>query len=121
MIKIEKVPAYEDLRGSITDLIEQNVNSVTKVTFTTGAVRGNHIHKQTTQWTYVLYGSLIAYTEEKGQVVSEKFNEGDFFVSLPNSPHAMKSVGDAAILVFTQGPRAGSEYESDTFPHVLIE
>jgi hypothetical protein len=28
---------------------------------------------------------------------------------------------DAAILVFTKGPRAGSEYESDTFRHELIE
>jgi quercetin dioxygenase-like cupin family protein len=121
MTKIEKIPAYEDSRGTITDLIEENVNSVTKVTFSSGAVRGNHVHKQTTQWTYVLYGSLIAYSEENGEVVSEVFNEGDFFVSLPNSPHAMKAVDSAAILVFTQGLRAGTEYESDTFPYKLIQ
>ena len=121
MIKIEKLPNFEDLRGSITDLIEDDINSVSKVTFTAGAVRGNHVHKQTTQWTYVLYGSLDAYTEENGKIISEEFGEGDFFVSLPNSPHAMKALEDAAILVFTKGPRAGSEYESDTFRHELIK
>jgi quercetin dioxygenase-like cupin family protein len=121
MIKIEKLPNFEDPRGSITDLIEEHINSVSKVTFTSGAVRGNHVHRQTTQWTYVLYGSLTVYTEEDGKIISKEFREGDFFVSLPNSPHAMKALEGAEILVFTQGPRAGSEYESDTFPHKLIE
>jgi quercetin dioxygenase-like cupin family protein len=120
MLKINSLPAHEDSRGTITDLIEENVNSITKVTFSPGAVRGNHVHKRTTQWVYVLYGSLIAYTEADGKIFSEVFNEGDFFVSPPNSPHAMKATDSTAILVFTQGPRSGAKYESDTFPYNLI-
>ena len=32
-----------------------------------------------------------------------------------NEAHAVKALTDSTFLVFTQGPRGGTEYENDTF------
>ena len=49
MEKLRIVPAFSDHRGQIIDLLEnENINAVTVITFTKGAVRANHYHKQTT-------------------------------------------------------------------------
>ena len=47
---IDLKPAFSDDRGHIIDLIDnEEINAVTIVTFTKGAVRANHYHKHTIQ------------------------------------------------------------------------
>ena len=53
---------FEDSRGQIQDLIQdQNINAITKITFVKGAVRGNHFHKKTIQWNYLISGKVLSY------------------------------------------------------------
>lgn len=111
---------YEDKRGKITDLIISGIDSVTHITFTLGAVRGNHVHKDTTQWVYVVEGKIEAFTEINEKVFSEIFSTKDFFVSYPNEAHAFRALEPSEIIIFTKGPRSGSDYNSDTFPVNLI-
>lgn len=106
--------AFEDARGKIRDLITTEIDSITEITFTPGSVRGNHVHQHTTQWTYLVFGELTMATLDSGRVLEKVINPGDLVVSLPNEPHAFRARTEAKILVFTKGPRSGSNYEQDT-------
>jgi quercetin dioxygenase-like cupin family protein len=108
---------HQDDRGSIMDLIEgANINAVTFISFKKGAVRGNHYHKQTTQWNYVLRGRIKLVAQAGNDAAEETILEaGGFAVTEPMEKHALIGVEDSEMLVFTQGPRGGKEYESDTF------
>jgi quercetin dioxygenase-like cupin family protein len=120
MHRVNIKPAHQDLRGEITDLITENLDSVTRITFTTGSVRGNHVHKQTTQWVFVVYGKIEGVTEIEGKTHIEIYQKGDFLVSYPGEPHAFRALESSEILAFTTGPRSGADFNSDTFPIKLI-
>lgn len=117
MKKIHIDSSYVDSRGSITDIVtRESIDAVTLITFARGAVRANHYHKETTQWNYLLSGALdagVRYSD--GMTEITPLVPGDLIVSSPGEAHAFRCNEDAVLLVFTQGPRAGTEYESDTF------
>jgi quercetin dioxygenase-like cupin family protein len=109
--------AHTDSRGSITDLISDNeVNAVTIITFTKGAVRANHYHEHTIQWNYILAGEILFVTQFPGAERTERvLKKGDFAVTRQNERHALQGLTEAEVLILTQGPRAGTKYENDTF------
>jgi len=111
-------PVFSDSRGDITDLIDgDEINAITHITFTKNAVRANHYHKHTIQWNYVINGEVLLVTQMPGKEKIEKILcKGDFAASLQNERHAIKGISEhSEVLIFTKGPRAGSEYEEDTF------
>ena len=114
---IKLIAAHTDARGTITDLIsDDEVNAVTLITFTQGAVRANHYHERTVQWNYVLSGEILLVTQMPGAERVEKvLKKGDFAVTRENERHALQGVTEAEVLILTKGPRAGSQYENDTF------
>ena len=64
MKKINLKIAFKDRRGKIIDLIEnEKINAVTLITIKKGAVRGNHYHKKTWQWNYVISGKMRLVTK----------------------------------------------------------
>ena len=117
MKKIEPQTTIKDDRGEIIDLIEgEKINAVTYITFKKNAVRGNHFHKETTQWNYVLSGKIKIVTQFQGEGVEELIMErGDLIETLPNESHALLGLENSELLVLTRGPRGGKEYESDTY------
>jgi len=117
MQRLKTAPAFTDHRGEISDLLEnENINAVTIVTFTQGAARGNHYHKQTTQWNYLMSGRIRFVSQVPGEpVVETVLQPGDFVVTAPNVSHALIALEESSLMVFTKGPRGGKEYESDTF------
>ncbi|OGO29000.1 MAG: hypothetical protein A2W33_07350 [Chloroflexi bacterium RBG_16_52_11] len=117
MKKIEYRVAFSDHRGAISDLIEnETINAITRISIMKGAIRGNHYHKETWQWNYVVSGRMQLVTqmpnEERQAVI---LNPGDLAVTEPNEHHALVGLEDCDVLVFTKGPRGGKEYETDTF------
>lgn len=114
---IETEINHQDARGAITDLVENaNINAVTLISFQKGAVRGNHYHKKTTQWNYVIKGRIKLVAQSGEAPATEVIlGEGDFAVTEPMEKHALVGLAESEMLVFTQGPRGGKEYESDTF------
>ena len=117
MKKIKLKVNHKDQRGLIVDLLEKkNINAITLITQKKGKVRGNHYHKKTTQWNYLLNGKIKIYAKKKNKkketIVLKK---GDLVVTEKNEAHAIKAVTNSQFLVFTQGPRGGKEYENDTF------
>ena len=117
MKKIKVTISYKDKRGLIADLLErQNINAITFITQKKGSIRGNHFHKKTIQWNYVLKGKLELYTKKKNKKKRKIIlSKGDFAVTTKNESHAIKALKNAEFLVFTQGLRGGKEYENDTF------
>lgn len=114
---IKALVNFKDARGEIVDLIEgENINAVTRITFTKGSVRGNHFHKETTQWNYLIKGKVKLIVQVGDGAIKEHILEpGDLVSTAPMEKHAIVSIEDSELLVFTKGPRGGKEYESDTF------
>ncbi len=116
-MKKKLAPQFSDDRGEILDVLTgENIDAVTLITFTKGATRANHYHKETIQWNYVTNGKLIYASQEIGGVKKEiTLSKGDFVTSNPNEIHAFKAIENSELLVLTKGPRAGKDYEEDTF------
>ena len=108
---------FEDERGSITDILRQEpIDYVTVITSKKGALRGNHVHKETVQYVYVMEGKLKALSQMPDEPVCTTVLEaGDLIVNVPNEGHAFEALEDTTFLVLTRGPRGGENYEDDTF------
>jgi quercetin dioxygenase-like cupin family protein len=105
---------FEDERGTIEDLIVQSLDSVTRIFTRKGAVRGNHVHDETTQWTYIVRGQLQVVTRRPGgEPFTEECEDGELICEEPGVAHAWKALEDTVVLVFTRGPRSGANYEDD--------
>jgi|TARA_B110000027_G_C15940714_1_gene221129 quercetin dioxygenase-like cupin family protein len=117
MKKIKLKVNHKDDRGSIIDLLEKkNINAITLITQKKGKVRGNHYHKKTIQWNYLLNGKIKIYAKKKNKKNSTiVLKKGDLVVTDKNEAHAIEAIVNSQFLVFTQGPRGGKEYENDTF------
>ncbi len=114
---IHRKPAHFDARGVITEIhVGQPVNALTTVTCVKGAIRGNHFHKLTTQFTYVMSGRLRYFSQTPGGPIESCIVEaGDLATSLPFESHAFESLEDSILLAFCHGVRAGIDYEKDTY------
>lgn len=117
MIVKKLAPAFKDARGVITDILQHTpVDSVTIITCVKGAIRANHYHKESIQYSYLLSGQILAYTQlSDGPVESQNLFEGDMLESPPLERHALHAVEDSVLLIITRGPRGGKGYENDTF------
>lgn len=110
-------PAFRDRRGAITDILDGvDFDSITIITSRKGCVRGNHYHKKTTQWLYLLEGRL-AYLSRRGAGAVRRalMRAGDLAVSPPGEAHAAVSLTDTVFLAVSSGPRHGKNFEADTF------
>jgi dTDP-4-dehydrorhamnose 3,5-epimerase-like enzyme len=107
---------FEDERGVIQDLLTEAITSVTRIDTVAGAVRGNHVHYQTTQWTYIVSGRMRMVTHWPGssEFYDQDHGPGALLRDDPGYAHAWKALEDTTVLVFTRGPRSGENYESDT-------
>ncbi len=117
MKKINYKINQKDKRGHIVDFLEkENINAVTFILSLKGSIRGNHFHKKTFQWNYILKGKLKLFYQRKNSKIKKiVLNKGDFFLISPNESHALKALTKSEMLVFTKGPRGGKEYENDTY------
>lgn len=109
---------FRDARGEIRDLITHTpVDAVTLITCTKGAIRGNHYHKKTTQYDYILSGTLkcVSRDMKTGTVTRTTLKAGDVAMHPPYEAHAFEAVGSSVFLSLTKGPRNGADYEHDTF------
>jgi quercetin dioxygenase-like cupin family protein len=100
---------FEDERGVIEDILPGPIDFVTRIFTRKGAIRGNHVHQFTTQWTYIMSGSLLVASPGK-QMTMEA---GSLVCEPMNVPHAWQAQEDTTVLVFTRGPRSGPAYETD--------
>jgi len=109
--------SFKDRRGEIIDILKKEpIEYVTLITSKKGAVRGNHFHKKSIQYNYVLKGKLKLFSKVKqGRVRSIILRPGDLALNPKGEEHAILAMEDSEFLVFTRGPRGGENYELDTY------
>ncbi len=120
MIKnILKSKIFRDNRGFIADVMYNNkINHIAYITTKKNKIRGNHYHKKTIQYTFVLEGKIKYYFKsKKAKKVSQlTLKKGDLIKSKLNEIHAFKTLSKKSImLALTSGIRGGKDYEKDTF------
>lgn len=115
---IHKKINFQDSRGSIRDIFVDDPKSHCTIIFSKkGAVRGNHYHKKSTQYTYVVRGKLLMLSQKvgKSKIYRHTLKDGDLMVHKPREIHAMKALSDTTFLAFADGVRGGKKgYEADT-------
>ena len=120
MIKnIFKKKFFKDKRGIIADVIYNNkINHIAYITTNKNGIRGNHYHKKTIQYTFVLDGRIKYYYKNKSakKVSRLTLKKGDLIKSKFNEIHAFKTISKKSVmLALTVGVRGGKDYEKDTF------
>lgn len=120
-MKFEHKPVnFEDDRGTIRDIFPREPkDTCTIITSKKGAVRGNHYHKESTQYTYVVSGQLSMYHKDlnnpNAKVEKTIMREGDLMTHGHNEAHALVADEDTVFLAFADGLRGGEDYEKDTY------
>ncbi len=107
----------KDDRGVISDLMVNGDYSITHITFKKGAVRGNHYHKKTRQYDFVLKGRLVYKSKDRvnHSKLETVLTEGESIGSYENVEHAYKALENSEILSICFGVRKGQNYEKDVF------
>ena len=114
---VRKTHAFKDERGGIMDIIESEpIEYVTIISSKMGSIRGNHYHKESVQYTFVLKGKLKLLTQKPDEEVeTNTIQTGDLVYTPPMEKHTLVALEDSEILVLTRGPRGGRNYETDTY------
>lgn len=113
--------AFEDYRGTITDVIQDaSIGHVAIFTSKTGTVRGNHYHKESTAYIFVISGKLsVAFRFRFTPIQTVLVCEGDIIKLEPLERHALTALEDTTFLMLTSGPEGGKQYESDTVREMI--
>ena len=110
---------HSDDRGIIADIFyDSNIHHVALINSKSGITRGDHYHKQTTQYTLVMKGKLEYWSKDVDSNQKPKciiMDEGDMIESPPMVIHSFRFLTDNQMMVFTKGKRGGKDYEDDTF------
>src|SRR3989338_5524635 len=111
------VPVFRDARGIILDILEKPVSHIGLLTFKKGALRGNHYHKKSTQYSYILKGTVKFVVSDIHGKNKKTFiiKEGTLSRIPPKMIHAYKALTTASMLDITTLVRGVAErYENDT-------
>jgi dTDP-4-dehydrorhamnose 3,5-epimerase len=114
---------FIDKRGYINDLLyKQTIHHITLISSKKNVVRGNHFHKKTIQYVYILNGELIYFWKNlKKNIIFKKKLKSGFLIKTPSHlVHAFKFLKSSKILVFSNGLRGGKDYIKDTYPMRIV-
>ena len=114
---------FEDKRGKIIDIfVNLPKDHCSIITFNKGAVRGNHYHKKSCQFSFLLSGELDFYfgkvDKKNGKLKKLKkktIKKNTLITHKPYEAHAFRSKKNSIMIAFSCGVRGGKNYEKDTF------
>ena len=116
--------SFKDDRGEIIDIfVKSPKDHCSIITSTKGAVRGNHFHKKSTQFTFIISGRFKLYratVDDEGnlkeKVRIDIIEKNELIEHPPYESHTLVADTDEAVLLaFACGTRGGNFYEKDTF------
>jgi dTDP-4-dehydrorhamnose 3,5-epimerase-like enzyme len=117
-MKLQRIKvSYEDERGSITDILDSiDFNGATIIKSRKGCIRGNHFHKKTIQYIYVLKGKMKSQSKKIDEDLIEIILEtGDLISHESLEAHNFEALEDSTFIVLSSGLRTGKDYEKDTY------
>ena len=115
--------SFKDKRGIIIDIfVKKPKDHCTLVTFNKSAIRGNHFHKKSIQYSFIVSGKLLmlsAKVNKNGTIIGKIKKEiliaNNIVTHKPFHAHAFKAMTKVKLLAFADGKRGGKNYEKDTF------
>ncbi len=117
-MKLKKTKVnFEDERGVIRDILILSQIGITYISSKKGTVRGNHYHKKTMQYEFILSGSFEYHykkVEKRGRG-KRMLSAGHLVHIHPYEVHTFKALTDGEILSFNFGPAKGKNGHLDTF------
>lgn len=113
-------PAFKDKRGMIIDILEdKDIKHIGLIISSSGSIRGNHYHKEATQWTYVIDGKIKLHfrdmKKKDSQVDHLIMGSGDIIELPPFTIHTIEALEKSTLLILTNKSRKDNSYEYDTF------
>lgn len=118
-VEIKKIsPVFSDETKSITDLLNKPVNHVGLITNEKDSIGGNHYHKLSTQYSYILYGKyevLLAPWDQPFNVKKIILNSGEMIIIPPKVIHRFKTMEKAVMIDIVTESREGTGYEDDVY------
>ena len=108
---------YLDQSYQALDQSEQiDFNGATTIASKKGSIRGNHYHKKTIQYIYLLSGKLKAKSKKVDESMVEVILQpGDLISHDQLEAHCFEAIEDSLFLVLSSGLRTGKDYEKDTY------
>lgn len=97
MTTLEPEFVHTDKRRSIIQLLTADLKQVNTYVATKGSCLGDHYHKQTTEYFYIISGNII-YNNER------VLEEGSFFVVYPQENHTLECLTDVRLMTFLTKP-----------------
>lgn len=99
LIKDIKVDfSHQDDRGSLYQLMHNNIGQVNVLKSKKGTVRGDHYHKISTESFFVVTGQVEVVCSKNGEDEKSIFSEGDFFQISPYIMHSMRFPEDCILV-----------------------
>lgn len=117
-------PSFTDNRGDILDIfVNSPKDHCALITSKKGTVRGNHFHKESTQFTFIISGRFKLYratVDDEGnlkeKVRIDIIEKNELIEHPPYESHTLVAeTNEAVLLAFACGTRGGNFYEKDTF------
>ena len=116
-VLVKKIkPVYMDERGPIMDILNEKLNHVGIIITEKDAIRGNHYHKLSIQYTYVLSGKfevLIAKSDSSENVKKIILEAGEIIIIPPGIIHRFRALERATIIDMISESRVGNAFEED--------
>lgn len=109
---------FQDARGTITDIFVQAPKEHCTIIVTyKGCARGNHFHKLSRQYDFIVSGSFEVFSQRVGESAVERTIVGssDLVTWDPNVGHEFIALEDSVMITFVDGVRGGHNYEQDTY------
>lgn len=109
-------PVHVDARGTISDIVNVSLRHVGLITTEKGAVRGNHYHLQSCQYSYILSGVFEATTaplDQPARITRHILKAGDLIFIPPRHLHRFVAVETAVMVDMISESRAAENYEND--------
>ena len=109
-------PEFEhaDSRRTLRQILTANIAQVNTYQVTKGAILGNHFHKETREFFYIMKGTfLVILRKLTGESTSQVVNKGTFFVVEPNNVHLVEALTNGEIM--TMLTRAYTPESTDTY------
>jgi|TARA_Y100000310_G_scaffold343951_1_gene454115 quercetin dioxygenase-like cupin family protein/SAM-dependent methyltransferase len=116
-VKVKKIePVHMDERGRIIDLLNEKINHVGFITSKKDSIRGNHYHKLSIQYNYIVSGKIeisLAKAEDPSKVEKVVLGSGEFISIQPGIIHKFKAIEDSVFLDMISESREGTGFEDD--------
>jgi len=122
----ETLRVHRDARGAVYEPLEERKlggqRNLHVVINRPGAVRGNHFHREATEYISVSGPARVCYTS--GQETATVLVDAEVVVRFrfpPGVAHAIENTGDADQVLVALSDRPHDPQAPDTVPHTLID